>query len=78
LIKAGAVLSLIAIAIAMLPVDEASAKQCNSNNNKNDNDDQNNNSNDGSTICANQQRSNNRHDSILINTSPFRLPMPFP
>ena len=80
LIASGVVLSLIAILIATLPVHEAGAKQCNSDNNNNDNynNDQNNNSNDDGKTCANQQHSNNRHDSITKNTSPFILPMPFP
>ena len=75
LIASGVVLSLIAIIIATLPVHEAGAKQCNSDNNNND---QNNNSNDDGRTCANVQHSNNRHDSITKNTSPFVLPMPFP
>ena len=74
LIMAGAVLSLISMVIAILPVGEADAKQCNNsnkNNNNNDNNDQNNNSNDDGSSCTNQQQSNNRHDPIVINRSPF-------
>ena len=73
LIASGTVLSLIAMVVATMPVHEAGAKQCNS-----DNNDQSNNSNDDGRTCANVQHSNNRHDSITKNTSPFVLPMPFP
>jgi hypothetical protein len=76
LITAAAVLSLIAIAVAISPVDEASARECNSDN-KNDNNDQNNNSNDDS-VCTNQPNSNYNHKSIAKDTTPFVLPMPFP
>jgi hypothetical protein len=79
LIIAGAALSLIAITVAILPNDEATARQCNSDNNKNDNNDQNNNSNDDSTTCDNhQQHFNNHHDSTTKDKSPFVLSMPFP
>ena len=80
LIMAGAVLSLISMVIAILPVGEADAKQCNNsnkNNNNNDNNDQNNNSNDDST-CTNQQTSSDYHGSSVKHATPFVLSMPFP
>jgi hypothetical protein len=67
LITSGAILSVIAIAIAILPVDEVIAEQSNGkdnhdDNNNNDYNDQNNNSND-----------DGKKDTI-----PFAMPMPFP
>ena len=79
MIIAGAALSLIAIAVAIVPVSEVNAKQCISNGNNNDNKDQNNNSNDDGKTCANKQSSNNNHQSNSRDTStPFVLSMPFP
>jgi ABC-type Zn2+ transport system substrate-binding protein/surface adhesin len=77
---AAAVVSLVAVAI--LPVHEASAKECNSNNNNdnNNNDDENNNSNDDTTTCTNQQGSKD-HDHSASSTqdsTPFVLSLPFP
>ena len=74
----GAALSLIAIAVAIVPVHEVNAKQCNSDIN-NDNNDQNNNSNDDGRTCVNQQSPNGNHESPTRYTStPFVLSMPFP
>ena len=85
LIITGAALSLIAIAIAVLPVHGVNAKQCNSNGDNNndggsnDNNDQNNNSNDDGKTCNNQQDSKHNHDSATEGTTtPFVLSMPFP
>ena len=73
LIMAGAALSLIAIAIAIVPVNEVNAKQCNSGG---DNGNDNNNSNDDGKTCNNQQDSKDNHNPS--SKTPFALPMPFP
>lgn len=85
LIIIGAAISLIAIAIAVVPVHEVNAKQCNSNGgNNNDNNDQSNNSNDDGKSCNNnnnnqQVSKHNNHDSTTEGrTTPFVLSMPFP
>ena len=72
LIITGAALSLIAIVVSVLPINEVNAEQCNSRNNA-DTNDQNNNSNDD-RICTNQQN----HYSNTKDTTPFVLPAPFP
>ena len=77
LIIIGAAISLIAIAIAVVPVHEVNAKQCNNN-------DQSNNSNDDGKSCNNnnnnqQVSKHNNHDSTTEGrTTPFVLSMPFP
>jgi hypothetical protein len=83
LIITGAALSLIAIAIAVLPVHGVNAKQCSNgdinNGGSNDNNDQNNNSNDDGKSCNNQQDSKHTHNSVTKGTTtPFVLSMPFP
>ena len=73
LIIAGAALLVIAIAIAIVPVNEVNAKQCNSGG---DNGNDNNNSNDDGKTCNNQQDLKDNHNPY--STTPFALPMPFP
>jgi hypothetical protein len=77
LIIAGAAISLIAIAVAIVPVNEVDAKQCNSggDDNSNDNNNQNNNSNDDGKTCNNQQDLKDNHNP---SKTPFVLSTPFP
>ena len=63
LITSGAILSVIAIAIAILPVDEVIAEQSNGKDNHDDN---------------NNDQNNNSNDDGKKDTIPFAMPMPFP
>jgi uncharacterized membrane protein YhiD involved in acid resistance len=72
------VLSL-AVVVAILPVHQASAKECNSD----DNNKKNNNKNDDthSITCKHDQQDSNNHDhstSITKDKTPFILSLPFP
>ena len=66
------------IVVDTFSIQETSAKECASNDNKNNN--ENNNSNDDRTIRANQQHSKDRVyiATIKEDSTPFRLPAPFP
>ena len=54
------------VVVAILPMNEASAKVCENNNNNND------------VTCTHQQDSNNHDHSTPKDTTPFLLPVPFP
>jgi hypothetical protein len=60
------------VAVAILPVNEASARECNDDNNRIDD----NNDDAHSTTCTHQQGSNNHDHSNTKDTTPFLLPFP--
>jgi ABC-type Zn2+ transport system substrate-binding protein/surface adhesin len=66
---------LLLVAVAILPINEASARECNDDNNKKN---KNNDDDAHSTTCTHQQDSNNHDHSTPKDKTPFLLPVPFP
>ena len=70
---------LLLVGVAILPINEASARVCNNDNHDNSKNDNNNDDDDShSTTCTHQQDSNNHDHSTQKDTTPLILPVPFP
>jgi ABC-type Zn2+ transport system substrate-binding protein/surface adhesin len=71
---------LLLVGVAILPINEASARVCNNDNHDNSKNDNNNDDDDDShsTTCTHQQNSNNHDHSTQKDTTPLILPVPFP
>ncbi len=70
---------LLLVGVAMLPINEASARVCNNDNHDNSKNNNNNDDDDShSTTCTHQQDSNNHDHSTQKDTTPLILPVPFP
>ncbi|MFL6349726.1 MAG: hypothetical protein ACJ72X_15715 [Nitrososphaeraceae archaeon] len=70
---------LLLVGVAILPINEASARVCNNDNHDNSKNNNNNDDDDShSTTCTHQQDSNNHDHSTQKDTTPLILPVPFP
>ncbi|MFL6345016.1 MAG: hypothetical protein ACJ71J_06110 [Nitrososphaeraceae archaeon] len=71
---------LLLVGVAILPINEASARVCNNDNHDNSKNNNNNDDDDDShiTTCTHQQDSNNHDHSTQKDTTPLILPVPFP
>ncbi|MFL6326611.1 MAG: hypothetical protein ACJ71I_03930 [Nitrososphaeraceae archaeon] len=70
---------LLLVGVAILPINEASARVCNNDNHDNSKNNNNNDDDDShSTTCTYQQDSNNHDHSTQKDTTPLILPVPFP
>jgi ABC-type Zn2+ transport system substrate-binding protein/surface adhesin len=70
---------LLLVGVAILPINEASARLCNNDNHDNSKNNNNNDDDDShSTTCTHQQDSNNHDHSTQKDTTPLILPVPFP
>jgi ABC-type Zn2+ transport system substrate-binding protein/surface adhesin len=70
---------LLLVGVAILPINEVSARVCNNDNHDNSKNDNNNDDDDShSTTCTHQQDSNNHDHSTQKDTTPLILPVPFP
>ena len=70
---------LLLVGVAILPINEASARLCNNDNHDNSKNNNNNDDDDShSATCTHQQDSNNHDHSTQKDTTPLILPVPFP
>jgi ABC-type Zn2+ transport system substrate-binding protein/surface adhesin len=70
---------LLLVGVAILPINEASARVCNNDNHDNSKNNNNNDDDDShSTTCTHRQDSNNHDHSTQKDTTPLILPVPFP
>ena len=70
---------LLLVGVAILPINEASARVCNNDNHDNSKNNNNNDDDDShSPTCTHQQDSNNHDHSTQKDTTPLILPVPFP